>query len=591
MSAWSSAVAAVDEARARGDLSAGAAVHIRSWLTEPRYAPYAGLVAEQIAAGRWRELDDAFWTVIPFGTAGRRGRMYPIGTNAINERTIGESAQGLADYVRATFPDVASPGCAIAYDTRHRSRPFAELCAEVMAAAGFQVYFLDGHRSTPALAFAVRHKQCVCGMMISASHNPPTDNAVKVFWQGGGQLKPPHDAGVIARVACVEAVVRQPFAQALAAGRIECCQDEIDAAYGRAVLAAGFAGPRELRIVYSPLHGVGLTSVLPALRADGFTDVEVYAPHAAPDGDFPNVPDHVANPENAAVFDAIAAYAESVGAELALASDPDADRLGCSAPLVPSGEWRTLNGNQIGVLLADYVLDRLQASGQLTPEHYLVKTLVTTDMVARLGESYGVRTYGDVLTGFKWIGGVIDERGPEKFVFGFEEAHGYLAGTHIRDKDGAVAGILMAELAARAKTRGRTVHQELERLYRRVGWHAEKTVALTMPGADGMARMAAMMARLRGRPPESIGGLGVIRLRDYERGVAVVPGLPGHEPLEGPAGDVLVFDLALPGHRAAVRPSGTEPKIKFYFFAQTADGDTQAMHARLERMAADLAHE
>ncbi len=260
----------------------------------------------------------------------------PIGSNAINRQTIGESAQGLANYVRSQTQTSAEPRCAVAYDTRHHSREFAELCCEVMAAAGFQVYSFGEHRSTPELAFAVRYLQCACGLMISASHNPPSDNAIKVFWSNGGQLRPPHDSGVMAQVAAVESIERMPLAEAQRLGRIVDARDEIDERYRQAVLACGFPGPRDLKVLYSPLHGVGATSVLPVLSADGFADVEVYAPHAEPHGDFPNVPGHIANPENPAVFDALIERAQQIGADLVLASDPDADRIGCAAPSRPA---------------------------------------------------------------------------------------------------------------------------------------------------------------------------------------------------------------------------------------------------------------
>ena len=316
--------------------------NIRTWLTEPRYAEYAPQVAEHLAAGKWKELDDVFWTIIPFGTGGRRGKMYPIGSNAINDRTIGESAQGLADYVKQRRAAASTLSCAIAYDTRHRSRHFAELCAEIMVATGFKVYFLDGYRSTPELSFAVRYKHCSCGIMVTASHNPPSDNAVKVYWSTGGQLLPPHDKGVIDRVMIVHddpphAVRRGPGQRA----RSCICQEEVDAAYHRGrARRRRFPGPRDLKIIYSPLHGVGASAVLPALAADGFTDVEVFGPHAEPDGDFPNVPGHVSNPENPAVFDAIIARAKQIGADLILATDPDCDRIGLAAPLTTSRDAR-----------------------------------------------------------------------------------------------------------------------------------------------------------------------------------------------------------------------------------------------------------
>ena len=399
-------ISQLEAVAAEKKLPAAAVENIRDWLTEPYLEEYAPQVAEHIASGMWRELEDAFWTEIPFGTGGRRGRMYPIGCNAINDRTIGESAQGLADYVKE-HAEGQPLACAIAYDTRHRSRHFAELCSQIMAAAGFTVYFLDGYRSTPELSFAVRHKHCTCGIMITASHNPPEDNAVKVYWSSGGQLLPPHDADSIVRMQQVTWIKRIAFAQGMEARKITYCQEEVDAAYFENVVAQNIPGPRELKIVYSPLHGVGASSVPAVLDADGFSDVEVFGPHAAADPDFPNVPGHSANPENSAVFDIIIDRAKQTGAELIMATDPDCDRLGCAVPVStePGAPWTTLTGNQIAALLTDFLLATRQEAGELTPDHYVVKTLVTSELMRRVADAYGVQTAGNLLVGFKWIGG------------------------------------------------------------------------------------------------------------------------------------------------------------------------------------------
>ena len=589
-------ISAVESAATEGKLSAGAVENIRIWLTDARYAQHAAQVAEHIESTKWQELDDAFWTIIPFGTGGRRGRMYPIGSNAINDRTIGESAQGLADYAKENREDDGPLACAIAYDTRHRSRQFAELCAEVMVAAGYTVYFLDGVRSTPELSFCVRYKNCACGIMVTASHNPPSDNAVKAYWSTGGQILPPHDAGVIDRVMNAGEIVRTPFAEAVEAGQVIFCQDEIDTAFIREVKAQGLGGPRDLRVIYSPLHGVGASAVLPALEADGFTDVELFAPHAELSGDFPNVPGHVSNPENPAVFDAIIERGQKIGADVIMASDPDCDRLGCAAPLTadPSGEWGTFTGNQIGVLLAEWVLQQRQAAGTLSPDHYLVKTLVTTEMIRRVGDAYGVKTYGDLLVGFKWIGGLMDEQGPERFVLGLEESHGYLVRQYARDKDGAVAAMLLSELAAAVKAEGQSLHEKLDALYWQYGYHVEKLVNQTMPGSEGMDRMKKLMARFRSDPPQSLGGIEVRGVRDYLSGTVMVAG--DRQPLAGPTGDLVNFDLAAEGNYVAARPSGTEPKVKFYMFAyepaeqlSLLEVTKSELQERLDAVASDLA--
>lgn len=574
-------------------LTAEAAKNIRQWLTEPRYAPYAAEVARHLAEGKWQQLDDAFWTVIPFGTGGRRGRMYPIGSNAINDRTIGESAQGLADYVKQQLGAQAELSCAIAYDPRINSRHFAELCAGIMVASGFKVYFLDDYRSTPELSFLVRFKHCSCGIMVTASHNPPSDNAVKVYWSTGCQVMPPHDQAIIERVMSVQDIQQADFAQALADGKVVICTAETDAAFVQAVLTQRRPGPRNLKILYSPLHGVGESAVCPVLEADGFAEVEVFAPQRTPDGNFPNVPGHVSNPENPKVYAAIIERAKETGADLVLVTDPDADRIGIAAPqsMRPGAAWVTLTGNQIGALLTEFVLAN---TAGLTPEHYLVKTLVTTEMIRRIGQSYGVPTHGDLLVGFKYIGGTMDDKGPDKFLLGLEESHGYLAGQYARDKDGALAAMLIAEAAAQAKAAGKTLYEKLEDLFWQHGYHAEHVLNLQMEGSEGMGRMTALMQRFRDQPPPSLAGIPVAAVRDYQN--QIVRTADGAvQPLAGPQGDLVMLDLAAEGNYVAVRPSGTEPKVKFYMFTfvpaeQLADLEQtrHEMAQRLDRYCADL---
>jgi len=579
----------LEQAQSDGQITAAACENIRRWLSESRYQTYVAQICEHIASGKWQALDDAFWTIIPFGTGGRRGRMYPIGSNAINDRTIGESAQGLADYVKANRDDTGELSCAIAYDTRHKSIHFSRLCASIMVAAGFKVYLLDTHRSTPELSFLVRHRQCSCGIMVTASHNPPSDNAVKVYWSTGGQICPPHDKGVVDAVMNVGEIHQADFDEAVANGQIVLGTDDTDVAFIAAVKNQQFSGPRDLRVVYSPLHGVGGTCVMPALEADGFTDVELFPPHAEPNGDFPNVPGNVSNPENPAVFDAMIEHAKKTEADICIATDPDCDRIGCAAPLTSNlqGDWGTFTGNQIGALLADYVLEQRRAS--LTPDHYLVKTLVTTDMIRRIGDSYGVQTHGNLPVGFKWIGSLMDQLGPDKFVFGCEESHGYLVGQYARDKDGAVASMLLAELAATLKAQRQTLHEKLDALYWQHGYHAEQLRNQMMEGSAGMDKMRALMKKFREAPPETVGGIGVTQVRDYLSNQTIASD-GSTEPLAGPTGDMVILDLAAEGNYIAVRPSGTEPKVKFYMFAftpaeQLADLETTKTETA-ERLAA-----
>ena len=593
---FESSLQQAEKAVAAKQLTQSAYENIRTWLNEPRYAEYAPQVKEHIDGEEWGALDDAFWTIIPFGTGGRRGRMYPIGSNAINDRTIGESAQGLATYAKSQATSDASLACAIAYDTRHRSEHFARLCAEVMVAAGFQVYFLQGHRSTPELSFAVRDKQCSCGIMVTASHNPPSDNAVKAYWSNGGQLLPPHDQGVIDCVMSVDTIVRTPYEDAVAEGRIVFCQDEIDARFVDAVLLQSSPGPRDLKVVYSPMHGVGATAVCPVLEQAGFQEVEVFSPHAEPNGDFPNVPGHVSNPENPQVFDDIIAHCQEIGADIAIATDPDCDRIGCAAPLTlkEGAPWSTLTGNQLGALIGDYLLEARQRQGSLSPEDYFIITLVTTQLTRRIADSYGVNTFGDVLVGFKWFAGLIDQEGADHFLYATEESHGYLAGTHVRDKDGAVGSLLLCELAAQLKGQGKTLHEKLDDLFWQHGVHSERTVSVQMPGSEGMGRMQEVMHQFRTSPPSELAGCEIRQMRDYKTQSRLLSD-GSKQPLDGPQGDLVILDLALDGNYVAIRPSGTEPKIKFYMFTyepaeQLANLESakEKLTGRLDQMEADV---
>src|SRR5262245_34902230 len=454
-----------------------------------------------------------------------------------------------------------------------------------MVANGFRVYFLDDYRSTPELSFLVRYKECDCGIMVTASHNPPCDNAVKVYWSTGGQVVPPQDRGIVERVMNVTEIKRVDFQQAVEDGRIVLCKEEVDEAFVQTVVANSTFGRRDLKVLYSPLHGVGASAVLPVLWADDFRNVEVYAPHQQPDGDFPNVPGNVSNPENPAVFDMLISRAIPAGADLVLATDPDCDRMGCAAPLSKHRKyaWGTFSGNQLSALLTDYVCQSRQRAGTLTPEHFLVTTLVTTPLVRRIGTSYGVRTIDNVHVGFKWIAQQIDAAGADKFLFGTEESHGFLIGQYVRDKDGAAACMLMAELAAQVKAAGKTLFDRLESLYWQHGYHGERQINIFMAGSAGMKRMQSLMKQFRSAPPASLAGIPVKQVRDYlNLTTSPLGGTP--QPLNAPRADMVILDLGEEGHYVAVRPSGTEPKVKFYVFTFVAPEQLHLLDAAKQEM-------
>jgi phosphoglucomutase len=594
------AVARLEDAVAHERLSTSAMANMRRWLTDTPFAKYRDRLLDDIEHARWPALDDAFYTVLEFGTGGRRGKMYPIGTNVLNERTIAESTRGLADYVRSRKAEGVPRSCVIAHDTRHRSAEFAQLCARVLAAAGFAVFLYKEPRSTPLLSFSVRHLRCDAGIMVTASHNPPSDNGFKCYGATGGQVIPPDDAGIIGCVAVASdhEIPEKPFAEALADGSIRWVDDDVDAAYIAAVVSESVCHARDIAIVYTPLHGVGATSVARALTTAGFSRVHILASQQAPDGDFPNVPDHVANPEYPRTLEAAIADAKTRGADLVIASDPDADRIGVAVPVTRDthGAWTTLGGNQIGVMLAAFVIKESEAQGKLRTDHYLVSTLVSTPMIRALAEREGVHLEDDLLVGFKWIAERIDQAGHASFLFAFEESHGYLKGNHARDKDAATAALLFAELAAAAKDRQQTVLEYLDDLYIDVGHHGDRQINKTYPGREGLGTIKTLMKALREAPPDRIAGLALTDVYDYKaHEIRALNRAEPARPLPRPDSDLLIFHTDRAGTRFAARPSGTEPKIKFYLFARTAVAGPDHLPAakaetksRLDQMDADL---
>jgi phosphoglucomutase/phosphomannomutase len=571
------ATAKVTAAVKSGQLSPAAAENLSTWLTQPQYEPYRPRLAELIASGDWSVLQDSFWERIPFGTAGRRGPMGELGTATINERTIAESACGVAAHVLKTLPK-ALHRAVIAHDTRNRSQEFARITASVFAAHGIKTFLFLSHRASPELSFAVRHLHCGVGIVVSASHNPPADNGFKVFAASGGQVL---DAEAKQLTASVEAVTHIPtcdFFEALNDGRIEMIGEEVDAAFIRAVVDCSLSPRRDVIAFFSPCHGVGETSVFRAAREAGFKTVTIHPAQRLPDGNFPFAPDRFPNPERKVVLEALFAPAKKIDADLILASDPDADRIGLAAR-TPDGGYSIINGNRTGMLLADYVLGRLRASGKLTPKTFVASTLVSSPMIEPIARSYGVRCIRNLMTGFKYIGGVMDSEGAENFAFGYEESIGFLAGAYARDKDATIAGLHLLELAAELKAAGKSLLSRLDELFVEHGYFCDGQLAKTCTGETGRAQIQKISATLRSSPPTTIGPARLTRVEDYKQ--HVIRSLPDSRAIgrvEEPTGDLLIFDgvVDLPGAttgvRFAARPSGTEPKIKFYLFAHPAEG-------------------
>lgn len=568
----------IDAAVAAGRLSGNAAANLTRWLERPEYAAFRPRLEEMIEAEEFERLSTLFFEEIPFGTGGRRGPMADLGSATVNPRTIAESAHGLAVYLRQ-HKGKQGGRAVVAHDTRNRSPEFARLVATTLAANGLHVFCFDSHRSTPELSFTVRHLGCDVGVMISASHNPPSDNGFKAYWSTGGQVLAPHDQGIIECVQQAAEIPEIEFDEAVAEGEIEVIGEEVDAAYVNAVCQLSLSAARDVPALFTPLHGVGETSVFRVVRQAGFEGVDVFEPQRAPDGNFSNVPDQLPNPERAEVFQPAIEYARETGRELVLASDPDADRLGVSVRSRRGG-FVHLTGNRLGALLADYILRKRAEAGTLSGEHYVVQTMVTTPLIAKVARAHGVRVIDDLLVGFKYIGETIDREGADKFLFGAEESLGYLAGGYARDKDAAIAALYLLELAAELRAAGKTLLGRLNELFAEYGYFAETQHSQVCRGEQGQQQIRRLMETFRTKPPRELAGVRFERVRDYLRHeVRSLPKNRHVEELAQPEGDLLIFESAADGRRIslAVRPSGTEPKIKFYLFAHVDCVDAGAL--------------
>ncbi|MGB1075882.1 MAG: phospho-sugar mutase [Flavobacteriales bacterium] len=532
-----------------------------TWTRAP-FDEVTRMEVEAMMAAGGDELIEAFYTDLEFGTGGLRGIM-GHGTNRMNAYTVAMATQGLANYILDT--QVESPSVAIAHDSRNRSPEFARVAAEVLAGNGIRAHLFQELRPTPELSFAVRHLGCTAGIVLTASHNPKEYNGYKVYWSDGGQIVPPHDAGIIAKVREVTGPsdVRRAAADS---SWIETISDSVDEAY-RDVLRSyrlheGLVNQgSDLPIVYTPLHGTGAVSVVPALAANGFRNVQVVESQAQPDGDFPTV--HSPNPEEGAALEAAIALGRETQSALVMGTDPDSDRVGIA---VPDGlEWRLLNGNETGALLVDYVVKATRMSGRLEQGDYLAKTVVTSDLISALGREAGLPVH-ETLTGFKWIADVIRRREeePGSFLVGGEESYGYLIGEAVRDKDAVAAACLIAECAHAASEEGKSLLDKLRDIHERHGVWQESLVSLKKEGRQGKAQIADMMDAFRNDTPQELAGEKVVEFRDYRAGEMRNMVTGGVSPIGLPLSNVVSFRTEL-GSLVTARPSGTEPKIKFYF--------------------------
>ncbi|HON20764.1 MAG TPA: phospho-sugar mutase [Bacteroidales bacterium] len=508
------------------------------------------------------ELIDAFYKDLEFGTGGLRGIM-GVGTNRMNKYTVAMATQGLSNYVK-TQTKKQKPSAVIAYDSRNNSHYFSEITAEVLSANGFQVYLFDKITPTPELSFAIRHLQCDTGIVITASHNPKEYNGYKVYWSDGGQLVPPHDNNVIEEVQKIKSIAEVNFQRN--EKLITYIGEEIDKPYLEKIKSLSMhpeviQRQKDLKIVYTPLHGTGVYMVPRALRMFGFENISLVEAQAVPDGNFPTVKSP--NPEEVEAMTMALKQAKAIDADIILATDPDADRIGVAVKKA-DGEYELLNGNMTLSLLVYYMLQEWKAKGKINGNQYVVKTVVTTELVRDMAVKEGVECI-DVLTGFKYIAEkLLQYEGKKEFIAGGEESFGCLVGDFVRDKDAVISCAVLAELAAVAKEEGKTLYDVLIDIYLKYGFYKEHLISITRKGLQGAEEIQQMMYTFRNSPPAMINGSKVVKINDILLSKCTDLSKNTSIAIDLPKSDVLQFFLE-DGSKITVRPSGTEPKIKFYF--------------------------
>ena len=556
------------------------------WATSPTFDQSTrGEIQALIDSGRDSEVTERFYRDLEFGTGGLRG-IIGAGTNRINIYNIRKATTALALYLREIHGRDIPLKVAISYDSRHFSREFAVAAGEVFAAHGIKALLTKELRPTPMLSFMVRHFKCAAGICVTASHNPPEYNGYKVYWDTGAQIIAPHDKAIIAKygeITRYEDIKFLPIDRAQKEGLFEEIGSELDDAYFKKVrtLSLRKEGRAGFKIVYTPLHGSGLYPVTEMLKRIGFNEVLVVPEQSAPDGRFPTV--KYPNPEEPEALHMALELAKKEGADLVLGTDPDTDRIGI---IVREGsEYTFFNGNQIGCLLVDYFLSATRDAGLMPQSPLVIKTVVTTDLQADIAAEYGAACE-ETLTGFKWICGLIEDyesgrlKPYRKYVCGGEESYGFLADSFVRDKDAVSAACIAAEMVAYYKSLGLTCSQVLDGIFQKHGLYQESLFTITMPGMDGANDIKRMMNRLRQSPPASIDGIGVARLRDFETSQELAlthGGFNSSGKLTLPKSDVLQFIL-VDGTKVSVRPSGTEPKIKFYISVKDQEAKGASMH-------------
>ncbi|MDQ1086812.1 MULTISPECIES: phospho-sugar mutase [unclassified Siphonobacter] len=570
---------------------------VQNWVSGNYDETTKSAVQKLIDEGNDTELTDAFYKELEFGTGGLRG-LIGVGSNRMNRYTVGAATQGLANYLKKSFPNQEIK-VAIAHDSRNMSPEFAQVAADIFSANGIKVYLFSELRPTPELSFTIRLLGCQSGVVITASHNPKEYNGYKAYWNDGAQVVAPHDKNIITEVNAIQSIDDINFE-----GNpelIESIGEEVDAKYLEQVITKNVVNPavierqKDLKIVYTPIHGTGITLVPKALEKIGFTNVTIVEKQATPDGNFPTVV--YPNPEETEAMTLAMNQAKEIDADLVMATDPDADRVG-SAVKNADGEWQLLNGNQMASLIIFYLLRAWKEAGKLTGKEFVAKTIVTTDLIDKMCDSYGVNCY-NTLTGFKYIAGVIrDLEGKEQFIGGGEESYGYLIGDAVRDKDAIASCAMIAELTAYAKDNGQSLFDMLTEMYMENGFYYEGLISLTKKGKEGAEEIQRMMSDMRNNPPAEVAGSKPVTILDYQNLVSkdVATGQQTSIPAEMGIEKSNVIQLILAdGSKVSARPSGTEPKIKFYVSvnaplekAEDFNATYDALKAKVKQIQEDL---
>ena len=537
---------------------------VNEWLT-PTFDQKTQDEIKEMMTSSSKNLEESFYKNLEFGTGGMRGIM-GVGTNRINKYTLGKNTQGLSDYLKKSFPGEQLK-VAIAYDCRHNSNTLAKVVADVFSANGIQVYLFSDMRPTPELSFTVRYLNCHAGIVLTASHNPPEYNGYKVYWQDGGQLVPPNDAEI---VQVIENLKYNEIKFDANESLIQYIDNDIDEAFAKSTIEnASFntsaQARQSLKIAYTSLHGTSIKMVPKVLEKAGYSDVNIVPEQAEPNGDFPTVISP--NPEEPEALTMALALADKINADIVFGTDPDSDRLGV-AVRNNKGEMQLLNGNQTMVVMTHYLLEQWKKAGKINGKQFIGSTIVSTPMMLELASAYHVECKVG-LTGFKWIAKFIRDFPELKFIGGGEESFGYMVGDAVRDKDAVGAILLMCEIAAQAKEKGSSVYKELEQMYVDFGFYKEHLISITKKGMEGANEIKQMMVDMRENPVSEINGQRVIMVEDYQNSTARNLLSNETETLLVPKSDVLIYYLE-DGSKICARPSGTEPKIKFYFSVNTA---------------------